>query len=190
VRNCRFTGSWKRGVFASAGSYDISDSTFEGGFSEAAVIYNDSSGLIGQMSVNNCSFQNTGRSVWAQSGASGKVLGSGNTFAGRQPEGKAGMFQYLQLGGRTAPSTIPSASQLAPHFNYGTYTVTGTAQINYIRVGGNEVVNEMCAGRITLISSGWSLSNTGNIRPRSTARRPVGSVVVLVRNGLTNTWVE
>lgn len=190
LRNCRFTGSWKRGLYASAGTYDVSGCTFQGTFGDAAVFYDDSSGQIGQMNVNNCSFQNTGRSVWAPAGASGKISGGGNSFAGRQPEGKAGMFQLLQLGSRTAPSTIPSASQIAPHFNYNAYTVSGTAQINYIRVGSTEVINEMCGGRLTLISNGWSLSNTGNIRPRSTARRPVGAVVVLVRNSLTNTWVE
>lgn len=190
VTNCRFTGSWKRGIFAFAGSYSVSGCNFQGSYEEAPVIFDDSTGRIGQMSVNNCSFQNSGRSLWARSGASGKVSGSGNSFAGRQPEAKAGMFQLVQLRSQTAPSSIQSASQISPHFNYNVYNVTGTAQINSIKVGNSDFVNKMCSGRLTLISAGWSLSNSGNIRPRTTARRPVGAVVVLVHNSQTDIWQE
>jgi hypothetical protein len=190
VSNCRFTGAWRRGIYATAGSYSISGSSFQGSFVEAAITYENSSGAVGQMDVNNCSFQNTGRSLWAQNGASGKITGGGNTFAGRQPEGKSGMFQLLQLGTQAAPNSLQSASQIAPHFNYNYYAVTGTAQINYIKVGNSDVINKMCAGRITLLSNGWSLSSTGNIRPRTTARRPVGALVVLVHNSQTDTWQE
>lgn len=190
VSNCRFTGSWKRGIYAGAGSYYVFGCSFQGSYGEAPVVYDDSAGRIGQMTINNCSFQNSGRSLWAVAGASGKVSGSGNSFAGRQPEGATGMFQLVQLRSQTSPSSIQSASQIAPHFNYSIYNVTGTSQISSIKVGGNDVVNKMCSGRLTLISTGWSLSNSGNIRPRTTARRPIGAVVVLVHNSQTDVWQE
>jgi hypothetical protein len=135
-------------------------------------------------------FQQVGRSVWARSGLSGKVTGSGNTFASRQPEGKIGLYQLLQLGNLASPTALSSASMIAPHFNYNVYTVNGTAQINYIKVGGTDVTDSMSAGRITLISKGWSLSNSGNIRPRTTARRAVGALVVLAHDPATRLWIE
>jgi hypothetical protein len=121
---------------------------------------------------------------------SGKVTGSGNTFSARQPEGKLGLYQLLQLGGLASPTSLSSASTIAPHFNYNRYTVTGTAQINNIKVGGSDIIDSMSAGQITLVSSGWSLSSAGNIRPRTTARRAVGALVVLTHDPATGLWRE
>jgi hypothetical protein len=190
IDNCRFTGSWRRGIMAMAGRYFVSNCSFQGTFLEGAIIYDDPTAVSAQVDVKNSTFSGTGPSIYAKNGASGKVTGSSNTFAGRQPEARVGTFQLLQLGAQSSPNTIASASQISPHFNYSTYNVTGTTQIKNIMIGGNDVVNRMCSGRITLISNGWSLANTGNIRPRSTAVRPRGASVVLIHNPQTDIWQE
>jgi hypothetical protein len=191
VDNCRFSGDSRRGIVAAAGSYFVTGCSFEGSFSEAAVIYDDTDGRIDQMIVNNCSFAGTGQSIWAKNGASNKLSGGGNFFASSQPLGKAGMYQKLELRKGRSPDRLASASTLQPSFNYDSYRVSGTARINSIKLGGSDEVNRMCAGRLELVADGaWSLGEGGNIKPIATGARRVGEVVTLVHHPDAGFWVE
>lgn len=191
LANCRFSGDWKRGIYAAAGSYLLSNSDFDGSYSEAAVTYDDTAGVIGQMVVNNCRFNNAGRSIWAVNGASGKLTGDNNYFTGRQPNAKAGMYQRLQFRKASSPENLASADTLTPNFNYHSYRVTGDSRINNVKLGGSDEITRMCAGRLQLVARGaWSLADTGNIRPLSTGARVKGEIVTLTHDPQTGIWVE
>jgi len=207
IDNCRFSGAWKRGIRIEGGSYSISNCNFEGSYVEAAVVYDDTSGGVGELTVENCTFKNTGRSIWAQNGASGKVKGGDNFFATRMPEARslqnantatatpteAGteMYQGLQLRRGDSPEKLASGSLLAPSFNYDSYRVTGAARINSIKIGGSDEVTRMCAGRLELVAEGgWTLGEGGNIKPLSRGPRSVGEVIRLVHDPQAGFWVE
>lgn len=191
IENCRFTGDWKRGIYAAAGRYLVTSCNFAGNYGDGAVIYDDTEGVVELLNVDGCSFENTGRSVWALNGASGKVVGGGNFFATRQPIAKAAMYQNLQLRKGESPDKLASASSLIPSFNYDSYRVTGTATINNIQLGGSDDTTRMCAGKLHLTAvDAWSLGGTGNIRPLATGARRVGEVVTLVRDQQTGLWIE
>jgi hypothetical protein len=205
IDKCRFSGDWKRGIRISGGSYRVSNCNFEGSYVEAAIIYDDKSGEVGQLSVDNCTFKNTGRSIWAQNGASGKVKGSDNYFASRMPETRpsqnnnaanpadAGldMYQGLELRKAASPEKLASGNVLEPSFNYDSYRVTGALKINSIKLGGRDEVTRMCSGRLQLVAEGgWSLGDGGNIKPLTTGARRVGEVVTLLHDPQAGFWVE
>lgn len=191
IDNSRFTGHFKRGVVAAAGIHIISNCTFDGTFAEAAVIYDDTSGTVGELQVSNCSFNTKGRSIWAKNGASGKVSGEGNYFAATPPTGPDGMYQNLQLRNGASPHRLTSATTLAPSLNYDSYRVIGEARIDHIRLSGDEQTNQMFSGRLHLMALGkWSLGDQGNIKPLTTNARKVGDVVTLVRDPVAGVWVE
>jgi hypothetical protein len=205
VDNCRFSGTWRRGIRISGGSYFVTNCSFAGTYAEAAIVYDDSKGEVDLLKVDNCTFKDAGRSLWAQSGASGKVTGSGNYFATRMPEVKLvrgdsaasapdvgpGMYQKLELRKGRSPDRLTSAATLQPSFNYDSYRVSGTARINSIKLGGSDEVNRMCAGRLELVADGaWSLGEGGNIKPMATGARRVGEVVTLVHHPDAGFWVE
>jgi hypothetical protein len=205
VDNCRFSGTWTRGIRISGGSYFVTNCSFAGTYAEAAIVYDDSKGEVDLLKVDNCTFKDAGRSLWAQSGASGKVTGSGNYFAARMPEVKLvrgdsaasapdagpGMYQKLELRKGRSPDRLTSAATLQPSFNYDSYRVSGTARINSIKLGGSDEVNRMCAGRLELVADGaWSLGEGGNIKPIATGARRVGEVVTLVHHPDAGFWVE
>lgn len=191
IDKCRFSGELRRGIVAAGGSYSVTNCSFQGSYSEAAVIYDDTSGDVEQLSVENCSFDTTGRSMWARSGASDKISGSGNFFAASQPIARTGMYQRLQLRKGASPNKLASAATLTTSFNYDSYRVTGTASINHIKLGGSDDVTRMCAGRLELVAEGgWSLAEGGNIKPLTTGARRVGAVVTLVRDPQAGFWVE
>jgi hypothetical protein len=191
VNKCRFNGDWKRGLVAAAGTYSVSDCMFEGSYSEAAVVYDDTEGDVAQLIVNNCSFAATGHSIWARNGASGKLSGADNFFTASQPLAKPGMYQRLQLRKGKSPTKLASAELLRPNFNYDSYRVTGTARISSIKLGGSDEVTQMCAGQLRLVADGaWSLGDGGNIKPLASGARHVGEVVTLAHDPLTGFWVE
>jgi hypothetical protein len=205
IDKCRFSGTWKRGIRAGGGSFLVTNSSFEGNYTEAAVIYDDTTGDVAELNVSNCTFKNAGRSIWAQNGASGKIKGKDNYFASRMPEVKLagnnetthlsesgmGMYQSLQLRKAASPDKLASNNVLGPSFNYDSYRVTGTARINSIKLGGRDDVTRMCAGRLQLVAEGrWSLGDAGNIKPLTTGARKAGEVVTLVYDPQTGFWVE
>lgn len=191
VTNCRFSGEWKRGIYAGAGSYEITECGFDGSFVEAAVTYDDTAGVIGQMVVNNCTFSNAGRSISAVNGASGKLTGDNNYFAARQPNAKAVMYQGLQFRKASSPENLASGDILTPNFNYDSYRVTGDSRINNVKLGGSDEITRMCAGKLQLVAGGaWSLGDIGNIRPLSTGARVKGEIVTLTHDPQSGIWVE
>jgi hypothetical protein len=206
IDKCRFSGSWKRGIRAAGGSFFITNTDFQGAYAEGAIVYDDSSGDIGQLIVDKCTFKNTGRSIWAQNGSSGKIKGSNNFFAARLPEARRparnnnttdpavavqDMYQGLELRQGAAPEALVSGEVIAPSFNFDRYRVTGAGRITSIKIGGSEDVTRMCAGRLVLVAEGgWALSEGGNIRPLTVGARKVGEVVTLVRDAQAGLWVE
>jgi hypothetical protein len=191
VDRCRFSGDMRRGIVAAGGSYRVSNCRFGGSYAEAAVIYDDTSGEVEQLTVNGCSFELTGRSIWGKNGASGKVSGSGNFFSTSQPIAKAGMYQGLELRKADSPERLASGNVLEPSFNYDSYRVTGALKINSIKLGGRDEVTRMCSGRLQLVAEGgWSLGDGGNIKPLTTGARRVGEVVTLLHDPQAGFWVE
>lgn len=205
ITNCRFTGVWKRGIRASAGSYFVSNCSFAGRYGEGAVLFDNAADSAGELGVYRCTFKNSGRSIWAVNGASGKVVGDDNFFESRQPEARLerkaetadafsatpSMYQSLQLRKGKSPDRLVSADVLMPNFNYDSYQVTGTATINSIKLGGREETTRMCAGRLHLLAQGnWFLGDNGNIKPLAAAARKVGEIVTLLHDPQTGFWVE
>jgi hypothetical protein len=203
IANCSFAGVWKRGIRASAGSYRVNGCVFTGSYVEAAVIFDAAADSAGELGVFKCTFKNSGRSIWAANGASGKVVGEDNFFESRQPEAmnerkddplkpsSATMYQRLQLRKGQSPLRLASADVLMPSFNYDTYQITGAATINSIKLGGRDDVTRMCVGSIHLQALGqWLLGDSGNIKPLAPAPRRVGEIVTLVYDPQTGFWVE
>jgi hypothetical protein len=168
-------------------------------------VYDDVSGDIGQLIVDKCTFKNTGRSIWAQNGSSGKIKGSNNFFAARMPEARRparnnttdpsvavqDMYQGLELRRGAAPEALVSGEVIAPSFNYDRYRVTGAGRITSIKIGGSDDVTRMCAGRLVLVAEGgWALSEGGNIKPLTGVARRAGEVVTLERDAQAGLWVE
>lgn len=191
IENCRFNGTFRRGIAAAGGKFTITNCKFDGKYREAAIIYDDTSGNVSQLNVTNNAFNTEGRSIWAMNGASGKVSGQSNFFETNQPIARVGMYQNLELRNAASPEKLTSATSLTLSFNYDTYRVTGASVINDIRVGGREEVSQMCAGKLRLIADGkWSLSGNGNIKPLTAGARKLGSVITLVRDPGAGLWVE
>jgi hypothetical protein len=191
IDNSRFKGTFRRGISAAGGTFNVRNCNFDGTYREAAIIYDDTSGNVTQLSVTNNTFNTTGRSIWAMSGASGKVVGQSNFFHSNQPIARSGMYQGLELRNAASPENLTSSASLTPSFNYDTYRVTGGSIINDIKLGGRDEVNQMCAGKLKLIVDGrWSLGSNGNIKPLTAETRKPGSVVTLVRDPQAGLWVE
>jgi hypothetical protein len=193
--NCTFGGAGAyRAIAAQRGNFYISNCRFSGPLH--AVQQNDDYGLLGRIEVTGCNFENTGQSAWAYSGGPGKMFGQNNYFGSnaRQPEANlsvSGMFGRVSPRTQTSPNSLASVSNLCLHFNYNAWRVTGTTRINYITVGCSDATNRMASGPVVLIADGtWSLGDTGNIRPLSTAARPIGSSVTLVHDPQTDIWSE
>jgi hypothetical protein len=191
VDNCRFSGHFRRGIVAASGSYFVSNSSFDGTYGEAAIIYDDTSGSVEKVRVDNSSFATNGRSIWAKNGASGKVSGIGNHFGASQPVAKPGMYQELELRAAAFPTELSSRTQLVTNFDYNSYRVTGETRIERIDLGGSEATTQMCAGKLQLVAAGrWSLGDGGNIKPLTTAPRQRGQTITLVRDVQAGLWVE
>jgi hypothetical protein len=191
IDDCDFEGTWGRAIHAVAGSFVLNRCRFSGNYSGSAIQQDEPSGNLKGIEVTNCEFNNDGQSIWSYAGGGGKIRGSGNHFVTNQPLANPDLFQLLELRAAVSPKSLPSAATLTPNFNYNTYRVTGTSTIYNIKLAGVDEVNRMCAGKLLLISEGaWSLANSGNIKPRTTAVRKAGKKVLLVHDPQAGYWYE
>jgi hypothetical protein len=192
IEGCTFGGAGAyRAIAAQRGNYYISNSKFSGALN--AIQQNDDYGLLERIEVTGCTFENTGQSIWAYSGGPGKMFGWNNYFApnARQPEAHGSLYAHIKPRKQVSPTPLSSAATLRPNFNYDTYHVSGVTRVINVQMGGSESSNRMFSGELQLIADGrWSLGDTGNIKPLTTAARVVGSAVVLRYNPEQGYWLE
>ena len=141
-----------------------------------------------EIHIEHCNFQLTGSySVWPY--LSGVMYGRDNVF-GSLPYSEAA-WASIQSREGINPTSIASGATLNVDWNYNVHHVSGTAQIVNVYAGGFPVYNRVHSGTMHLIAdASWSLANTGNILPKTTAPRTVNEVVTLVHDPVNGKWFE
>ena len=109
-----------------------------------------------------------------------------------EPQSDGRMGSQFVARSMLNPTTIASASEIDPSFNYGTHQVTGSTTIDTIYVGGTLARNRV-AYEVTLITAAgatWSTSTAGNIVPLTTAARTAGQAYTFRWDSIDQKWRE
>lgn len=176
ISNCKFidtsgssTGVWMRGRICT-----VRGCSFDGFGADASAgaVSIDQTNLTTGIVENN-DFRVTAASAILNNGTgTGKVRGGNNTFTNNKPSVSAGYELLTGRPGIQITAVASGATVTVDAFNYDTFHISGTTDIDNLAITGGAAALRAFAGKVFLIFDSTAATKSGgNIRPKSTSAR-------------------